>query len=263
MEKVDLVLFMGQSNMAGRGITSVAFPEEAPVSIPFSAYEYRAVTAPGELSVMKEPFGAMENREDGINDVFKGGEIAKTGSMVTSFCNAYFSIARVPIVGVSASKGGSSILQWQIDSKEQYLKDAMDRYERALNFLKENNINVRRKFVVFCQGETDGDNKLPKEKYVFFFEQMWSHLKSLVDDLFIIKTGQCNIDGEYNRYDGIREAQDVIIALNKEIHLASDLFYSMREKGLMKDAFHYYQKAYNRCGADAGSNIATHHKELV
>ena len=73
-----------------------------------AGYEYRAISAPDKLYPLTEPFGRQENAEDGIND----GNM-KTGSLVTAFVNACYQKTGVPIVGVSASKGGSSILQWQ------------------------------------------------------------------------------------------------------------------------------------------------------
>ena len=249
MKEADLVLFIGQSNMAGRG-------EATTVLDLFAAYEYKAVSAPGQLFDLKEPFGVDENRADGINDVFSGGIKAKTGSMVTSFCNAYFRLTGTPVVGVSASKGGSSIEEWQPEAGTGYLKDAVNRYCEAKKYLEENNIKINRTFALWCQGETDGDLKTSKRDYVMKFNSFWKELHKFVPDLFLIKTGECNIPGEYKRYDEIRNAQDEIISLHQNVHLASDAFMGMREKGLMKDAFHYLQTGYDLCGKDAGEKVA-------
>ena len=54
-KEILLMMFMGQSNMAGRGNK-----KEAPLLIPGAGYEYRAVTMPDGLSVLKEPFGENE-----------------------------------------------------------------------------------------------------------------------------------------------------------------------------------------------------------
>ena len=106
---IDLVLFIGQSNMAGRGIVSAQWPQEAPKLIEGAAWEYRAITTPDRLMPLEEPFGDDENKADGINDVFADQKKAKTGSLVTAFCNAYYEETGRVIVGVSASKGGSTI----------------------------------------------------------------------------------------------------------------------------------------------------------
>ena len=108
-EGIDLVLFIGQSNMAGRGIVSTQWPQEAPKLIEGAAWEYRAITTPDRLMPLEEPFGVDENKADGINDVFADQKKAKTGSLVTAFCNAYYEETGRVIVGVSASKGGSTI----------------------------------------------------------------------------------------------------------------------------------------------------------
>ena len=45
----DLFLFAGQSNMAGRGITSERFPGKAPAVLKGAGVEFRAVSDPGRL----------------------------------------------------------------------------------------------------------------------------------------------------------------------------------------------------------------------
>lgn len=47
---IDLAVFMGQSNMAGRGNA-----KEAPVVKKGMGYEYRAITEPDKLVPMQEP----------------------------------------------------------------------------------------------------------------------------------------------------------------------------------------------------------------
>lgn len=93
---VDLFLFMGQSNMAGRGIVTADHPQGAPELIDGAGYEYRAVSAPDRLYPICEPFGRLGNRPGGIDD-----KDMKTGSLVTSFVNAYYEKTRVPIVALS------------------------------------------------------------------------------------------------------------------------------------------------------------------
>ena len=258
MEAVDLVLFIGQSNMAGRGIASDKWQEEAPAIISFAAYEYKAVSSPGELFVLREPFGVDENNPMGINDIFPDGTKAKTGSMVAAFCNAYYQITKTPIVGVSASKGGSCIAQWQPEAECGYLMDAIDRFLSAKKYLTDSNYTIKRCFAVWFQGETDGDLGTSKEKYVIGFNSMWKKLCEFIPDLFIIKTGQCNIEGCYDLYDGIRMAQDIIAAEHSNVNICSDSFYGMRNRGLMRDAYHYYQQGYNITGSDAGKNVAAY-----
>lgn len=64
---VDFFL-LGQSNMAGRGITCEKWPQPAPALLSGAGYEFRAVSDPDRLYPIQEPFGVGENRPDGIDD---------------------------------------------------------------------------------------------------------------------------------------------------------------------------------------------------
>ncbi len=75
--------------------------------------------------------------------------------MVTAFINAYYAKTGVPVIGVSASMGGSAIGEWQGNS--DYLSDALVRFDRTENYLKEQKIAVHHRYMLWCQGETDGD----------------------------------------------------------------------------------------------------------
>ena len=246
---VDLFMFMGQSNMAGRGITSDIHPEPAPELLPGVGYEYRAVTAPDMLCELCEPFGCRENRSDGIND----GDM-KTGSMVTSFVNAYYGITEIPVVGVSASKGGSRIEQWQPGTP--FLNDAAKRFDMAVRYLENNDHVIRHKYMLWCQGESDGDVKTPREVYKKCFFNMLSVMTEHgIEKCFLIKTGESN-GGEDYTYHEIQAAQDEIAAESDAVVIVSERLAEMKGRGLMKDAFHYFQQAYNEVGHDAGINTA-------
>lgn len=233
--------------MAGRGITDDKWREAAPAIISGAGYEFRAVTAPDRLHEMSEPFGVNENTPDGIND-----GAMKTGSLVTAFTNAYYTHnGKIPVVGISASKGGSIISEWQPGGK--YLNDTLKRLSNCVNYLEQNNYEIRHKFVLWCQGESDGDNGTSKEDYLYRLEKMWCELKKHgIERLFLIGTGNCNIEGAYDRYKPIQEWQKEFVAAHEDVVLVSTIYEGMLERGLMKDAFHYYQQGYNECGTDAG-----------
>ena len=249
MQTVDVFLFAGQSNMAGRGISCERFPERAPAVLPGAGWEYRAVSAPGRLFPVTEPFGIHENRPDGIH------ESLKTGSMVSAFVNAYYGGTHVPVVGVSASRGGSMIAEWQ--PGKPYLTDALNRLEAAKHWLTRNEYPVRHVYVLWCQGESDGDAGTEKEAYLRGFDRMLdAMLHAGVERLFMVRIGNCNVEGSRNRYVPMMEWQEEIARNNSHVTLVSRAFSSMRERGLMKDAFHYYQAAYNEVGTEAGMNTA-------
>ena len=249
MRTVDVFLFAGQSNMAGRGISCERFPETAPAVLPGAGWEYRAISSPGRLFPITEPFGIHENNPNGIH------ESLKTGSMVSAFVNAYYVGTHVPVVGVSASKGGSVMAEWQPGTA--YLTDALNRLAAAKNFLTKNDDQIRHTFVLWCQGESDGDAGTKKDAYIRGFDRMLNAmLLAGVERLFLVRIGHCNAEGSLNRYVPMMEWQEEIARTNGHVTLVSRAFSSMRERGLMKDAFHYYQAAYNEAGTEAGRNAA-------
>lgn len=251
---MDLFMFMGQSNMAGRGIFNEKFNEKAPLLIDGAGYEFRAVSSPDRLFNVEEPFGKMENRAGGIDD----GNL-KTGSLVTAFVNAYYKNTGIPIVGVSASKGGSRIAQWQ--PGETYLEDALQRLALAVNYLKSNGYEIRHQYMLWCQGESDGDIAKPMEEYCADFNKMFDKMMEQgIEKCFLIRTGKYNGSNGIC-YSEIRKAQEYIAETNDNVIMVSTLFSKMKEKGLMKDEFHYYQQAYNEVGTDAGEKAAAYVKK--
>lgn len=249
---VDVIMFAGQSNMAGRGIVCEKWPQEAPEATEGSGYEYRAITAPNALYPVVEPFGVNENTEDGIND----GKM-KTGSLVSAFINAYYEQnGHIQVVGISASKGGSSIGQWQMDSKEGYLKDAIKRLSGCIEYLNTQKLEIRNTFLVWCQGETDGDIGTSEKEYKEQTRNTFDAFKEAgISHVFTISIGKCNKPGHLEDYDEVIKWQKDI-AEDDDVTMISSEFVTMRDEGLMKDDFHYYQAGYNRCGAVAGSNLA-------
>lgn len=245
----DLFLFMGQSNMAGRGIVTDSHTEGAPALEEGAGFEYRAVSSPDRLYPICEPFGRDENRKGGIDD-----GAMKTGSMVTAFANAYYEKTKVPIVGVSASKGGSRIDFWQPGG--DFLRDAIARMKAACEFLAGNHFNIRHRFMVWCQGESDGDISKPGEQYRQEFERMLdAMLAAGIEKCFLIGIGHYNGTGGQD-YSEIRAAQEDIAETDKNVVMVSRSFAEMKERGLMKDEFHYFQEAYNIVGREAGANTA-------
>lgn len=252
---VDLFMFMGQSNMAGRGITTKEHQEKAPSLIKGAGYEFRAVSSPNRLYHISEPFGHNENRKDGIDD-----KNLKTGSMVTAFANAYYINTGIPIIGISASKGGSTISQWQPNGA--FFNDAISRLETAILFLNTNHYIIRHKFMLWCQGESDGDHFTPAAIYQEGFNQMlYGMLHSGIEKCFLIQIGHYNGTGTQD-YSEIRSTQDTIAQTNKNVIMVSTAFSKMKERGLMKDDFHYYQEAYNEVGTEAGINTALYTTHL-
>ncbi len=237
----DIVLLMGQSNAGGRGVTSAAQPEAAPILTPGAGLEFRAISDPTRMYILGEPFGLRENNSDGIDD----GE-RKTGSLMTAFVNEYYRRTGTPVVGVSASKGGTAIRAWQPGGA--YLDDAIARLTACRTFMRLNGYRIGHIYMIWCQGESDGDNGTSPQKYKERFCRMLEAMRAAgVEKCFL-----CRI-GEYNGADGL-DYGDIIRAQNELAHEQPDVIMGttalagFRDRGLMRDAFHYYQAAYNGAG---------------
>lgn len=255
MQSVDLVMLMGQSNMAGRGEVCDRFPQKAPALVPNAGYEFRAVSDPTRLYPIEEPFGVAENRPWGIH------EARKTGSMATAFANAYYRGTSVPVVGVSASKGGSVIEQWL--PNRPFLTDALARYHAANAWLEENGVRVRHRWVLWCQGESDADVGTSREAYMRDFRAMLGALlEAGVEKLLLVRIGRCNIPQDLGRYDAMIGWQDAIARQEPHVVSVSECLAGLREQGMMKDAFHYYQVGYNLVGEEAGQRAAAYVRTL-
>lgn len=254
--KIDLILFAGQSNMAGRGTA-----EEAPRCEAYMGQEFRAVSDTGRLYPIEEPFGKRENNPQGMDD----GE-RKTGSLVSAFVREYYERTGHTVIAVSASKGGSSSKQWAAG----YVRDAAERLRRARAYLDKKQIQVAHTYVLWSQGETDGDHGVSAGQYRENFRLIWETLKEAgAESCFLIQTGHFNyveypqcedgvsgreIDG---RYAEIRRAQEDMCSHGKDavpgVYLAARFGEYLH---LMKDRFHYKQQAYNEVGRTAAANMA-------
>ena len=248
-QMVDLLIFAGQSNMAGNGEAALA-----PEVTEGAGYEFRAVSDPTMLYPVEAPFGLEENRENGIYDVWPDSGIRrKLGDLVPAFINAYYETTGVPVVGVSASEGGTRIRQWMPGSNRY--EDLCDRICAAKEFLENSDAyELRHTYLIWCQGESDGDAGMSESSYYEAFDHLVTGLKSngMVDACMVIRIG--NFGTNLNKYDGIMRAQTSYCQDSTNAVLISTRFAEMAETGLMRDVYHYTQEGYNLAGEEAGKN---------
>ena len=242
---VDLVMFMGQSNMAGRGVAA-----QAPTVSEGHGYEFRAVSDPTKLYLITEPFGVNENR--GVVS-----ESSKTGSMVSAFVNAYYAARNVPVVAVSCSKGGTGTDFWAPDGDA--LNEAIARHNAAREWLEANGYTIANDFMVWCQGETDGGVGMSADTYS-------ANLKAIIEEMVaeagvefcaVVRIGNAN--GNPARHAEIIKAQTELCKSYDKAVLVSAMLAGFGADR-MKDDYHYYQGAYNEVGTDAGNNTAVYIK---
>lgn len=300
---VDVVLFAGQSNMAGRGdaAASVVCPPDAgfefhavaalarergaafpaPVStgatgIAASAWpadnvsRMPAADAFGQnemlVTPLTEPFGKRENN-DILNDYNSAGVERRRGSLVSAFAVSYAQHSHVPVVGVSACRGGAPV---SFFAAEPVLSELQARFSVAVRTLSASGTTVRRRLCLWCQGETDGDRATSEEAFQTNMETLWAALKKAgITDLFIIKTGHFNYALEKGadgmpakealerdaRYKAVNRWQEAFAAAHADVHIVGDL-YTDHFFSLMRDHFHYTQAAYNEIGAAAGLAVS-------
>lgn len=252
---VDLVLFAGQSNMAGRGEYDEAVKCEVG-----HGYEYHSVTEPGVLTTVSEPFGKYENN-NAINDNGGDGKDRRGGDMVSAFMESYYKTSGTAIVGVQCSRGGTESKWWNTADK---LTEMAARYNEAKSYLESCGYTINKKFMVWCQGCSDADSNRSIDAYKSNTKAIFETLKSSagLTDMFMIRIGHCKTSGaaaidevKDARYKAVNLAQKELADIENGITAVAS-FYTDEYAALMRDQYHYHQAAYNSVGTIAGNNTA-------
>lgn len=240
---VDLIMFMGQSNMSGAGgdaSKAISLPEGW-------GYEFRAISDPTRLYNIEEPFGKNESFIGGICDL----PGAKKGSIVSAFAYEYYKETGVPIVGVSASQGASTTEIWLYPGFQYDLKE---RYDRAVVWLEGNGYKIRYRFAVWFQGESDAANNVTADVYS-------TNLDNIMRPLFIGGLNRVFIVTP-GRTLSIRNYFDTIV--NQQLNICRDSGYYALGTNLlsgvstayMVDEWHYNQDALNLVGYETAKSVA-------
>lgn len=245
-DTVDIAVFAGQSNMSGRGNAA-----DATVCDINAGFEYKSVSNPLTLVPITEPFGLGEDRKGAIYDYNSDGTTKRTGSMVSAVVDEYYKQTGRQLVTVSASIGGTSTSEW----KANYIQDAVKRLDDTKAFLAANKINAGRIFIVWCQGETDGDNNISADTYTANTKELFNNFKQHgAEQCFMIQIGHYRDGGTMDtRYGVIRNAQAALCENDSDFVLAGSL---EPYKNDMKDKYHYNQTTYNAVGKTVGENIS-------
>lgn len=240
---VDLIFFMGQSNMSGCGGDASLAPAVAEEA----GMEYRSVSDPTRLYPLTEPFGINENRIGGLIEYPNG----KKGSLVSAFINEYYALTGRRVVAVSASKGETSIDDF---TQDNIMADIASRYAFSKSYLSNNGYTLGHIYVVWLQGESDALEKVDPEVYRTKLDDFMRPL--FIDGLekvFIITPGRT--------YD-YKNLYSSIIDMQKKICIESD-YYALATTVLtgvsteyMTDMYHYNQHVLNLVGQEAAKSVA-------
>lgn len=248
---MDVILFMGQSNMSGANGDA----SQAPELIEGAGYEYRAVTDPDGLHVLEEPFGENENR-GALDDTEL---LERRGSLVTAFVNAYYEETQTPVVAISASVGSSSLNGWLTGGRKE---EAAARLEGAKECLEKEKIRIRHIYMVWFQGEADANLKTTKDEYKGMLRELVSYMEGQgVEACFLIQLGPDLADPV--KHQEIMDAQLEICEEADDIILASGLPAALTDVDMRDEGgIHYTQEALNLIGEDAGRNAGVYVKSL-
>lgn len=241
---MDVILFMGQSNMSGAcGDASLA-----PELIEGAGYEYRAITDPDTIHVLEEPFGLNEHREGALDD---RELLERNGSMVTAFVNAYYEQTKTPVVAISASRGSSSMNTWL---NRGLMADAIERLDSAKECLKRERVHIRHIYMVWLQGEADANKETESEEYQIMVQTLVDSMQEQgVEHCFLIQIGQNGANP--GLHDEIMQAQLELCEKSENITLVSELPASLTGEEYMDGGVvHFLQEALNLIGTDAGTN---------
>ncbi|MCR5268568.1 MAG: sialate O-acetylesterase [Lachnospiraceae bacterium] len=240
---VDLIMFMGQSNMAGAGGNA----EYAP-SVPYDeGFEFKAVSDPTRLYPITEPFGVNENNLNAIMDL----PGAKRGSLVSAFANTYFEETGIPVVGVSASAGATDTAFWMSDAVAY---DFTERLQRAIVWLENDNYVIRHKYAVWLQGESDAVDDLSSEQYE---ENMNVIIRPLfvngIEKVFFITPGRT-----ITRKDFFKDIIRSQIKMSREsgYYALGTTILSAIGAEYMVDEWHYNQTVLNLVGRECAKSVA-------
>ena len=257
--KVDLAIFMGQSNMAGRG--EYADAVKCPVG---HGYEFRSVTQSDLLFAVNGPFGKSENN-DSVNDNGSDGKDRRSGDMVSALMESYYQATQTPLVGIQCSRGGSDLSYW---NKGAQKAEAQARLTAARTYLEQNNYEIGHIFMVWVQGEADADKIYSGSQTVETYKEntlkVFDYMKTAgVTDMFLVQTGHYNgTDDDAAAHDAayvaVHDAQGRLAEENENVYAVGTL---LAYKESMKDQYHYHQNAYNEVGTAAGAAIAAVYAE--
>ncbi|MBO4890033.1 MAG: hypothetical protein J5574_03475 [Lachnospiraceae bacterium] len=247
---IDLIFFMGQSNMSGAGGDASVAPHVSEDA----GMEFRAVSDPTKLYPITEPFGINENCPTGLHE-YPG---AKKGSLVSSFVNEYHRRTGRKVIAVSISMGATDMTTWKTQG---VIDDVKNRFDTTVTWLKNNGYTIGHMYALWLHGESDAIEGTNPEVYRTALDDIMRPLFiGGLQKVFIIMPGR-TIDYKDIFLD-IINMQKKICAESGYYAVATTILTRVSTE-YMKDQYHYNQHVLNMVGIDAARAVAyyTEHKE--
>ena len=247
---VDLIFFMGQSNMSG----AAGDAKLAPYVSEDAGMEFRAVSDPTTLYPITEPFGINENNPSGLHE-YPG---AKKGSLVSAFVNEYYKETGRRVIAVSVSMGATDMNTW---TSQGVMDDVKNRFDTSVSYLKNNGYKIWHIYAVWLHGESDAIGGTDPEVYRTQLDNVMRPLFiGGLQKVFIIVPGR-TID--------YKDIFVKIIDMEKKICYESG-YYALATTVLTKvsteymtDQYHYNQHVLNLVGTEAAKAAAFYQKHGV
>ena len=248
--EIDLIFFMGQSNMSGAaGDASLApyVPEQA-------GMEFRAVSDPTTLYPITEPFGINENRPGGLHE-YPG---AKKGSLVSAFVNEYYKETGRRVIAVSISMGATDMNTWMLPGVTD---DIRQRFDTTVNYLKSNGYNIGHMYALWLHGESDAIKGTDPKVYRTNLDDIMRPLFiGGVRKVFIIVPGR-TIDYRDIFLNIINEQK--LICAESDYYAIGTTILSKISTEYMTDQYHYNQHVLNLVGIEAAKSVAYYTQHSV
>ena len=259
-EKIDLIIFGGQSNMQGQS------ERLSNCNVVENAYEYRFLgdeliplcNPVGEnIKVDRTPGIAHQKGGDGqkwLREHVTGGSASGNTNMVPEFCKAYNGVTGTKVVAVHAAKGSTQIDYWLpgtfgyqfvVDKAKAAIEKATSVYE------------VGRIFFVWLQGESDALARVMKEEYMEKLVCLNQGLKESlgIETFGIIRVGRFTKD---ERDQEIIDAQDEICEKDGDFTMLTDMAAQMSEEAQYMNPYvpgHFSAEGLELLGKTAGEAL--------
>ena len=241
----DLIIFMGQSNMVGKGGDATKAVQ------PIEGAGYEMVFENNEAQGLKkvsEPFGEGTNGDVG-------------GSMVTAFMNAYYNNTGTPVIGIAAASSGTSVYDYWQDGQTG-LENAKSKLKSTIKWLDKEGYKIKHRYMVWDQGEADVENT---QSYSKALRKTVDAIQNAgVDRCFLIRIGSIYLYNgyeekykeKYYQYLDMINEQDKICKNNWMTLVSTSMATLSKCQNMMSDMVHFNQEALDIIGAEAGKNVA-------
>lgn len=259
---IDVILFQGQSNMAGMA----AIPQKPDIICEYGWQFHHKNYKNGETDVLipiADGFGSGDNFYDSQYCADVNGGTHSAGLQL-SFAKRYYELNKVPVVGVSCSFAGNSSDKfiptnttvnpnWNVQTNQK-MKD-------CISYLEAEGYVIRHKYAMYLQGESDGDENFTAAKHKTNLRSIFDSFVSNwgCEKIILVRIGNSNDSGAYDKYRNILQAQNELAYEHDDIIMGSMAASTFRDRGLMSDVWHYTLEGYRELGNDIANTMYYFH----